>query len=187
MSQLYLIAMGIVLAIAAGAGYLYFRRWRRGQAVSAIFNDPNPLATWTYTPAEWQQAVIDEFSWGKSDGGPAQVRICLSGIYVGSGSTGRVLELETGDKLVTYAGYLGMEGNPLKLRVRWKTVTYDENGHQQTRYYKEDHRIPVPLREKESAFRVVEFFRSWRDNNPADYTAVLPDDEPISLFGNDSF
>jgi hypothetical protein len=187
MSQLYFIAIGILLAIAAGVGYWYFRRSRQAHAVAAIFNDPNPLATWTYTADEWRQAVADEFSWGRVDRDPAQVRICLSGVYVGSGSTARVLELETGDKVVTFAGYLGTEGSPLKLRVRWRTVTYDQNGYKQTKYYKEDHRIPVPSREKESALRVVDFFY-WRlENNPAAYTEVVPDDEPISLFGKDSF
>lgn len=187
MSQLYLIALGLFLALAAGAAFWYFRRWRQSQAAASILNDPNPLATWTYTPAEWQQAVSDEFTWGKSDGGPAQIRICRSGFYVWSDSQSRVYELETGDKVVTFAGYLGIEGSPLKLRVRWKVVTYDRDGNEETHYHKEDYRIPVPLREKDAAMKVVDFFMARLESNLAVYTALVPDDEPISLFGKDSF
>lgn len=187
MSQLAFIAIGVLLALAAGGGYWYFRRRRQAQAADQILNDPNPLASWTYTPTEWQQAVADEFSWGRGDGCSAQIRVCQSGIYVWSESKARLYELETGDKVVTFAGYLGTEGSPLKLRVRWKTVTYDQNGYKQTKYYKEDYRIPVPSREKDSALRVVDFFNTRLENNPGAYTAVLPDDEPISLFGKDGF
>lgn len=187
MSPLYFIGIGVVLATAVGLGYWYFRRRRQDHAAAEILNDPNPLASWTYTADEWRQAVADEFTWGRADGESAQIRICQSGIYVWSHSRSRVYELETGGKVVTFAGYPGFEGSPLKLRVRWKTVTYDENGYKQTKYYKEDLRIPVPSREKESALKVVEFFY-WRlENNPAAYTEVVPDDEPISLFGKDSF
>lgn len=187
MSPLYFIAIGIVLAIAVGVAYWYFKRRRQDQAAAEILNDRNPLASWTYTTDEWRQAVADEFTWGRAGGESAQIRICLSGIYVWSHSRSRVYELETGGKVVTFAGYTGVEGIPLKLRVRWKIVTHDENGYPQTNYYKDDIRIPVPPREKASALRVVEFFKARLENNPAAYTAVLPDDEPISLFGKDSF
>ena len=182
--MLYLVV--IVLALAAGAGYWYFRRRRQAQAAADILNDPNPLATWTYTPMEWQQAVSDEFTWGKSDGGSAQIRICQSGIYIWSDSQSRVYELETGGKFVTFAGYLGAEGSPLKLRLRWRKITYDKNGNEEIHYYKEDYRIPVPLREKEAALKVVDYFQTRLENHLDTYTALVPDDEPISLFGKDS-
>jgi len=45
----------------------------------------------------------------------------------------------------------------------------------------------VPLREKDTAQKVVDFFTARLQNNLDAYTAVVPDDEPISLFGKDSF
>ena len=186
MSLLYLIVIGVLLALIAAAGYWFFRRWRRARIAADILNDPNPLASWTYNPQEWQQAVT-EFDWASAGGESAQVRISQRGVYVWSDSSSRVYELETGTKVVTFAGYLGIEGSPLKLRVRWKIVTYDENGNRQTKYYKEDYRIPVPLRVKDEAERVVQFFQRRLENNLDAYTAVVPDDQPISLFGKDSF
>lgn len=187
MTQLYFIAIGLLLVIVAGAAYWYFRRRQQAHAAAEILNDPNPIATWTYTPQEWQQAVSDEFSWAKSDGGSAQIRICQVGFYVWSDSQSHVYELETGGKVVTFAGYLGSEGSPLKLRVRWKRVTRYEDRPDEVKYFKEDYRIPVPLREKDAALKVVEFFQGRLENNLNAYTAVVPDDEPISLFGKDSF
>jgi hypothetical protein len=185
--MLYLIIILAVLVSAAGLVYWYSRRWRKANAAAAILNDPNPIATWTYTPAEWQQAVADEFSWARADGASAQIRICQSGIYVWSDSHSHVYDLEAGGKFVTFAGYPGAEGNPLKLRVRWREITQDRDGDEEIRYYKEDYRIPVPLREKEAALRVVDFFKTQLESHMDWYTAVLPDDEPISLFGKDSF
>ena len=187
LSDWYSIIGLLVLAAAAAGGYLYRVRRTRKEEIADILNDPNPLAFWTYTPQEWQQAVADEFSWGRADGGEAQIRICQSGFYVEHGSQRRVFELETGPKVVTFAGYLGMEGNPLKLRVRWRVVTYDRNGNKQTKYHKQDYRIPVPLREMESAQAVVNFFTTRLELNPAAYSELVPDDEPISLFAKDSF
>ncbi len=187
MTQLYFIAIGLLLAVAGGAGYWYFRRRQKAHAVDEILNDPNPIASWTYTPQEWHQAVSDEFSWASAHGGSAQIRICQSGLYVWSDSHSRVYELESGGKVVTFAGYVGTEGSPLKLRVRWKRVTRYDDRPDEIKYFKEDYRIPVPLREKESALRVVEFFQTRLENNLNAYTAVVPDDEPISLFGKDSF
>ena len=185
--MLYFIVILGVLASAAGLGYWYFRRRRKAIAATAILNDPNPIATWIYTPAEWQQAVTDEFSWASGDGGSAQIRICQSGIYVWSDSHSRVFELETSGKFVTFAGYLGVEGNPLKLRVRWREITQDRNGNEEIHYHKEDLRIPVPVREKEAAMKVVDFFKTRLESHLDWYTALLPDDDPISLFGKDSF
>lgn len=184
---MYVIGIGLLLAAAAGAGYWYFLRRRKAKVVADLLADPNPLAAWTYTPAEWQQAVSDEFWWARSDGGSAQIRICQRGFCVWSDSQSRVYELEAGGKFVTFAGYLGAEGSPLKLRVRWRRITYDRNGNEEIHYYKEDYRIPVPLREKEAALRVVDFFTTRLEKHLDAYTAVVPDDEPISLFGKDSF
>jgi len=128
-----------------------------------------------------------EFSWASADGGSAQIRICLSGIYVWSDSHSHVYDLETGGRFVTFAGYLGAQGSLLKLRVRWREITQDRNGNQEIHYYKEDFRIPVPLREKDAAFGVVDFFETRLENHLDWYTALLPDDEPISLFGKDGF
>lgn len=185
MTWLYLI-FGLVLVMVAATAYWYFVRWQRAQSAAEILSDPNPVAAWSYTPVEWQQ-LMSEFTWADAVSDSAQVRICQRGFYIGSASQSRVYELETGDKVVTFAGYLATEGNPLKLRVRWKTVTYDENNYPQVKYHKEDYRIPVPLREKEEALKVVDFFTARLDNNLAAYSALVPDDEPISLFGKDSF
>jgi len=185
--MLYFVVIVAVLALGAGLVFWYFRRRRKASAAAEILNDPNPIATWTYTPAEWQQAVADEFSWASADGGSAQIRICQSGIYVWSDSHSRIYELESGGKVVTFAGYLGNQGSPLKLRVRWKVITYDEYQNERIKYHKEDYRIPVPLREKDEAFRVVDFFQQRLEKNLDAYTAVVPEDEPISLFGKDSF
>ena len=187
MSLLYLIVIGLLLAIIAAAGYWYFKRRRQASLAADIVNDPNPVASWTYTPQEWQQAVTDEFSWASARGASAQARVSQRGVYVWSDSDSRVYELETGPKVVTFAGYLGIEGSPLKLRVRWKIVSYDREGNRQVHYYKNDYRIPVPLREKGAVLKVVEFFKTRLENNLDAYTAVIPDDEPISLFGKDSF
>jgi hypothetical protein len=45
----------------------------------------------------------------------------------------------------------------------------------------------VPIRNRDDAARVAAFFTAQLENNLAAYTAVVPDDEPISLFGKDSF
>jgi hypothetical protein len=184
-SQIYIILILLVIVAGAAAGYFFFKRRREGQWLDeAIGSDL--LASWQYTAAEWQQAVSDEFSWSKA-GRPTEIFIYPSLIYFKSGSRKYFLPLERDDRVVTFAGYLGSEGSPLKLRVRWKVVTYDEYNRQQTRYYKEDYRIPIPSREKEQARKVVEFFKSRLENNLQAYTSVVPDDEPISLFGKDSF
>jgi hypothetical protein len=186
-SEIYLIALIILAAAVAGGGFWYFTHRKHSKEIEDIVNDPNPLAFWTYTPQEWQQAVADEFSWGRVDGGEAQIRISKTGFYVSHGSQRRVFELETGPKVVTFAGYLWMEGNPLKLRVRWRVVTHDKYGNEEIKYHKADYRIPVPLREKQSAQDVVDFFSLRMEQNPEAYAQLVPDDEPISLFGKDSF
>jgi hypothetical protein len=180
------IGIVLLLAVAAGLGYFFYLRRARSKEIAAILDDPNPLAVWTYTPEEWRRAVEDEFSWARSDGSSAQIRICESGIYLKTDAQSHLIELATGPKVVTFAGYRGTEGSPLKLRVRWKIVRRRKGG-DEVKYYKEDYRIPVPLREKDAAQKAVDFFTARLQNNLDAYTAVVPDDEPISLFGTDSF
>ena len=180
------IAIVVLLAVVGGLGFFYYRRRVRAKEIAAVLNDPNPLAVWTYTPEEWRRAVEDEFSWARSDGSSAQIRICETGIYLKTDSQSHLIELASGPKVVTFAGYRGTEGSPLRLRVRWKIVRRRRGG-DEVKYYKEDYRIPVPLREKDAAQKVVDFFTARLQNNLDAYTAVVPDDEPISLFGKDSF
>lgn len=186
-SFLYPFAVVLLLAAVAAGAYFYFIRRKHAAEIAAIIDDPYPLAFWTYTPQEWQQAVADEFTWGQVDGGGADITISQQGFYISHGSQRRVFELETGSKVVTFAGYLGVEGNPLKLRVRWRVISYDRYGHEEIKYHKDDYRIPVPLREKQSAQDVVDFFTARIEQNLAAYTELVPDDEPISLFGKDVF
>ena len=104
-----------------------------------------------------------------------------------SDSGDRLIELGGDGKVVTYAAYRGEEGSPLKLRVRWRIVRRYQDRGDEVKYFKEDHRIPVPLKYKEEAQRVADFFTAKLEANLNAYTAVVPDDEPISLFGKDSF
>ncbi len=89
--------------------------------------------------------------------------------------------------MVTFAGYRGTEGSSLKLRSRWRVITRDRNGREEIKYYKEDYRIPVPLRAKDAAQNVVNYFSKWLEDNPRFYAQMVPDDEPISLMAKDSF
>ena len=187
MFDLVFTAAVILLIALGGAGYIYYRRRVRAKEVATVLDDPNPLAVWTYTPEEWRRAVEDEFSWARRDGSSALIRICETGIYLKTDAQSRLIELASGPKVVTFAGYRGTEGSPLKLRVRWKVVRHNRRGGEEVKYYKEDYRIPVPLREKDAAQKVVDFFTARLENNLDAYTAVVPDDEPISLFGKDSF
>jgi hypothetical protein len=178
-----------IVALTAGGIYLYYRRGRRRKMIDDILADVNPLAVWTYSPEEWRRAQ-EELSWGNADDGPVQVRISRFGIYFKGRAREQVLPLSDGNRIVTFAGYGGAEGNPLKLRTRWRVITHDhsnEFAREQIKYYKEDYRIPVPLREQAAAQNVVNYFTKWLADHPDFYTQMLPDDEPISLFGKDSF
>jgi len=183
----YLIAIFLLVAASAVVGYYLLLYQKHKSEIADIINDPNPLAAWTYTPQEWQQAVADEFSWGRADGRSAQVRICPIGIYVSDGAKHHLFELESGIKMVTFAGYTGIDGSPLKLRVRWRIERSDSSHRNETKYYKEDIRIPVPSREQDAALRVVDYFTQRLNQKPDAYAHLVPDDEPISLFGKDSF
>lgn len=78
------------MAAVVASGVFWLLSVLRAQVADDIRNDPNALAIWTYTPAEWQQAVADEFSWGRTRGNSAQIRICQLGFLVDDGSHGRI-------------------------------------------------------------------------------------------------
>lgn len=184
-SLLILLLASLVVALVGGV-YLFYKRKRR-QKISEILSDTNLLAHWNYTPDEWQKAVAEEFTWAKSQGAGGDVYISPIAIYVKSESRDRLFPLSGNGKVVTNASYRGAEGSPLKFRVRWRIVSRDRYGREEVKYFKEDYRIPVPLRLSEEARRVVDFFTARLQDNLAAYTAVVPDDEPISLFGKDTF
>lgn len=180
-------AIILIAVLAAGGIYLYRLRARRRKVINDILFDVNPLAVWTYSPEEWRHAVQEELSWGHADDGPVEVRISRFGIYFKSPRREHLLPLTDGTRIVSFAGYGGAEGNPLKLRTRWRVITRDEYDREQIKYYKEDYRIPVPPREQAGAQNVANYFTKWLEDNPRFYTQMLPDDDPISLFGKDSF
>ena len=177
----------ILVAGLGGAGYLIYRRRRQRKAIDDILYDVNPLAEWTYSPDEWRKAVAEELSWGDPNDGATLIRICRSGIYFKNPSREHLIPLNNGTRVVTFAGYLGGENTPLKLRTRWREVTEDQYGREEIKYHKEDFRVPVPPRENEAAENVVSYFTKWIEDNMRFYTQMVPDDEPISLFGKDSF
>jgi preprotein translocase subunit YajC len=176
----------VVVLLAVGGFYLYQRRQRQRKAIDDILFDVTPLAVWTYQAEEWRQAVTDELSWGRVDDGPTDIRICRSGVYFKNQAREHLMPLADGTRIVTFAGYLG-EGIPLKLRTRWRVITQDQNGNEEIHYHKEDFRIPVPVREKDAALNVVSYFTNWLDDHEQFYAMMVPDDEPISVFGKDSF
>jgi hypothetical protein len=187
MSVLIFLIVAGFLAAAVFAGYLYKGRRERRKAIDDILYDVNPLAVWTYSPDEWRQAVAEELSWGKPDDGATEIRISKTGAYFKNSRREHLIPLTDRTRVVTYAGYLGGEDSPLKLRTRWRVVTRDENGQERIKYYKDDFRIPVPVREKTAAQNVIDYFTKWIEANMGLYTKMVPDDEPISLFGKDSF
>jgi len=186
MFELLLAGIFVLVLLAAGGVYLYQRRQRQRKAIDDILFDVSPLAVWTYSPEEWRQAVSDELSWGGVDDGPTDIRICRSGVYFKNRSREHLMPLADGFRIVTFAGYLG-EGLPLKLRTRWTVTTEDRNGDKQIHYHKEDFRIPVPLREKDAAVNVVIYFTRWLEDHERFYSELIPEDDPISITGNDSF
>jgi hypothetical protein len=48
----------LLLVIILGS-YLYIKRRKRQERISTMLSDPNLLAQWSYTPYEWQKAVVD--------------------------------------------------------------------------------------------------------------------------------
>lgn len=190
MLNLILIGLGLVVA-AAGGLYFYFRRRRRKELIALLTDKVDLLAHWTYTPAEWQKAVEEEFTWASSKDYGGEVYISPLAVYVKADTRDHLIDLTEKGKVVTNASFTGTVGMPLKLRVRWRVRTYHETAGSdrtdQFKYFKEDYRIPVPLAAKEEARKVVDFFTTRLENNLEAYTAVVGDDEAISLFGKDTF
>jgi len=175
-----------LLAVAVVVAILFRKRRERRQKIVEITCGVDLLAQWTYTPDEWA-AVAEEFSWGQSHREPGEVYISATAIYFKSGSNERLIDLAADGKVVTYAAHRATEGSPLKIRVRWKVIRRYEDRPDEIKYFKEDYRIPVPLRNAADAQRVAEFFTARLEANLEAYTDLVPDDDPISLFGKDSF
>ena len=187
MSQIPFIAILVLLVVLAGGGYLFYRRRKRSRAIAEVLSGGNLIGSWTYSPAEWRKAVAEEFSWAKESDDSGEVFISPTAIYIKSASSDHLIELN-GSKVVTHASYRGTEGAPLKIRVRWKVIERDADGtEQRTKYYKEDYRIPVPLRERAVAEKVAEWFSTRSEKNLDAYADVVGSDEAISIFGDDSF
>lgn len=184
----FLLITGVALLGAAVVGwYVYFRRQKRKALIALLTEGVGLLAHWTYSSAEWRRAVAEEFTWASSKDNAGQVYISPTAIYIKTDSRDHLIDLADKGKVVTHASYRGTDDSPLKLRVRWKVVTYDQNGSKEVKYHKEDYRIPVPPGAKEAAQQVAEFFTTQLENNLDAYTAVVGNDESISLFGKDAF
>jgi hypothetical protein len=183
----FFIAAVVLLLVAIGGGYLYVRGRARERKIAELLSGMDLLARWTYTGDEWRKAVAEEFTWARHGEGSGTIFIWTRGIYVRSAGGDRIFDLSGGGRVVTYAAYRGAEGSLLKLRVRWRVVEQYADRPDEVKYYKEDYRIPVPLEHREAAQRVVEYFTAQAQNNPDAYATVMPDDEPLSLFGKDSF
>lgn len=188
MFALFVILILVLLGVAILGSFLYARRRKRKARIAEMLSGDSLLAAWTYDADEWRRAVEEEFIWIRTKDGVGHCYISPSGIYVRNDSQDRLFDLSSGGKVVTHASYRGADGSsPLKLRVRWKVVKRYDDRPDETKYFKEDYRIPVPIRNRDDAARVAAFFTARLENNLAAYTAVVSDDEPISLFGKDSF
>lgn len=186
----YLLILLVALpgTAAVVAAYILVRRRKRRRRISEVIADPNLLARWTYTPDEWRRAAEEEFTWVRGRDSSGEVYISPSAIYARDDSRDRLIDLSgDGRKVVTHASYRQGGGGPIKLRVRWKVVEQHADGPDRVKYYKEDYRVPVPPRYAGEAGRVAEFFSARLSDNLDAYAAVVPEDEPISLFGNDSY
>lgn len=183
-----LIPVLILLALAAAGAFLFARRRKRQARVAELLAGDNLLAAWTYGPDEWRRAVEDEFTWVRNKAGSGQCYISPTEIYIKNDSQDRLIDLSSDGKVVTYAAYRGADSSsPLKLRVRWRVVRRYEDRPDEVKYFKEDYRIPVPIQYRDDAARVAAFFTAQLENNLDAYTNLVPDDEPISLFGKDGF
>jgi len=184
----YLPLIVLLLLGASGAAVYLFLRQRKRKAVIALITDGvDVLAHWTYTPAEWQKAVADEFTWASAKGETGELYFSQTAIYIRSDSHEHLISLADQGRVVTYADYRGTDDSPLKLRVRWKVIRQQGTARQEVKYHKEDYRIPVPRAAKAQAQQVAEFFTKRLENNLDAYTDLVSEDEPISLFGKDSF
>lgn len=188
MFEVLLFPLLVLLGVAVVGAILYARRRERRARVAEMLAGTNLLAAWTYAPDEWRRAVEEEYTWVKSKDGVGHCYISPTGIYVMNDSQDRLIDLNIAGKVVTHASYRGADSSsPLKLRVRWRVVKQYEDRPDEVKYFKEDYRIPVPIQNKDDAARVAAFFTAQLENNLDAYTAVVPNDEPISLFGKDSF
>jgi hypothetical protein len=185
MSQSLFIVLAVLLVVGLVGSYLVAVRRKRWNRIAQMLAGLNLLADWTYSPEEWRRAVEDEFTWVKNKDSIGHVYISPTAIYVKNDFQDRLVEF--GRKVVTHASYRGTEGSVLKMRVRWRTVRTSGDDPDKVRYFKEDYRIPVPLKQKEEANRVAEYFTAELENNLEAYAAVVPEDQPISLFGKDEF
>ena len=185
--SLLLLSLAVFLLLAAiVGGYLFKKRGERRLKIIEITEGPDLLAHWTYSPSEWE-TVAEEFSWAKTKGEGGDVYITPTAIYIKSGTNDRLIDLVDDGKVVTFASHRGTEDSPLKIRIRWKVIRRNEDGPDEIKYFKEDYRIPVPAGNLDEARQIAEFFTQRLEANLEAYTAVVPDDEPISLFGKDSF
>jgi hypothetical protein len=188
MFAFFVILILVLLGVALLGSFLYARRRKRNATVAEMLSGDTLLAAWTYDPDEWRRAVEEEYTWIRNKDGVGHFYISASGIYVRNDSQDRLIDLSSDGKVVTHASYRGADGSsPLKLRVRWRVVRRYEDRPDEVKYFKEDYRIPVPFRNRDDAARVAAFFTARIENNLDAYTAVVPEDEPISLFGKDSF
>ncbi len=186
MTEFLVLALLALIAVGTVGYYVYAKRRSRKERIDRILSGSN-LARWTYAPDEWRRAADEEFTWVKNKDSAGEVCISPTSIYIKNNSQDRLIDLSGDGRMVTHASYRGSDMGPLKLRVRWKVVKRDPDRSDEVKYYKEDYRVPVPPRHREQAERVVDYFVTHLENNLEAYTDVVPDDEPISLFGKDSF
>jgi hypothetical protein len=166
--------------------YTYFGRRARRRRASEIIADPNLLAHFVYAPDEWRRAVEDEFTWVRNKESPGHVYITPTALCVKNDFQERVVELSGKGKAVTNASYRGAEGSLLKLRARCRVLEQHDNRPDEVKYSKEDYCIPVPLKQKDEARRVADFFTTQIENNPKAYADLVAEDEPLSIFGRDT-
>ncbi|HKQ50963.1 MAG TPA: hypothetical protein VJT74_01250 [Pyrinomonadaceae bacterium] len=187
--MLYIAAaiLAVLLAAIVVWRHVESRRRARMEDIAGMISGRNLLAQWPYTPEEWRQAAEDEFDWVRNRDGKGHVYVSPGAIYILGESDEHYIDLTADGRVVTHASCRPSHMSPLKLRLRWKVVRRDDEGRSEVKYYKEDLRIPVPLAYHAEAQRVADFFTAQIENNLEAYTALVPDDEPISLFGKDSF
>ena len=179
-----LIALIVVLIVGRR---IHSRRSARLEDIAEMISGRNLLAQWPYAPKEWRQAAEDEFDWVKNKEGGGHVYVSPTAVYILGEADEHYIDLTADGRVVTHASCRASHMSPLKLRLRWKVVHKYEEGNTEVKYYKEDLRIPVPLAHHEQAKRAADYFTAQIENNLEAYTALVPDDEPISLFGKDSF
>jgi hypothetical protein len=188
-TEFLFLALFALLAVGTVGYYVYAKRRSRRERIAEILSGSNLLSKWAYSPHEWRKAADEEFSWIKNKDSGGEVYISPTTIYIKNDYEDRLIDLSDDGRVVTHASYLGSDMSPLKLRLRRKEVRRhpDPGRSDEVKYYKEDYRLPVPLAYREDAERVVAFFMARLQNNLEAHTAVVPDDEPISLFGKDPF